>query len=365
MKYLESFSEFKTIHQDRNFNLIFESLYEYHLSIEERLILDREFGMINESWFDELKDKSRRGALKFKTKAGEILSELVKKSKEILDFVNSLSDKISTHLNSICPILTSKFQNYTMRSVGFSDFMKVLTKTLGKIKPEKLLETKKNSFEFVKYIRDGEMTTNLKTRLTDFFTNVLRKGTNEGLTSLENDFLFENEKSERKSFLQRLSEKIMSFPPFSWLPSFEKIIISKYTKIVELIDGFFYWLDTGTAKLMKSKFTIAITFIFSLLYAYFKYRIIKDTFKFSTWLGTEIGTIIDNQLPKESINQSLESLGENSGFDFMSILNQVKEGAKNIPYIGDILSVIDTLLIGIGVYLSVKPVLDKIPFQEI
>jgi hypothetical protein len=152
----------------------------------------------------------------------------------------------------------------------------------------------------------------------------------------------------------------MSFPPFSWLPSLEKIIIDKYTKLVESIDSFFYWLDTGIAKIMKSKFTVAITFMFSLLYAYFKYKIIKDTLKFSSWLGTEIVTILDNQLPKEAINQSIDNLGKSAGIDFMSIINKTKESAKSIPYIGDILSVIDMLLIAIGVYLSIKPALDKI-----
>ena len=37
-------------------------------------------------------------------------------------------------------------------------------------------------------------------------------GTNEGLSYLENEFLLEDNGEDKKPFLQRLGEKIMSFP---------------------------------------------------------------------------------------------------------------------------------------------------------
>lgn len=58
--------------------------------------------------------------------------------------------------------------------------------------------------------------------------------------------------------------------------------------------------------------------------------------------------------------QALSYVWQSCGFDPDEIANSVKNAVKKIPYIGDILSVLDTLVISLGVYLAVEPTLKRL-----
>lgn len=355
VKKYENFSIFDTIKtEDRNnFNLIFNSLYKYHLNLNEKNIIKLDYGLITESWFDDLVDKGKRGVLKIKSEAGQLLVDLATKAKEILDFAKQLANKIGQYIKEQFNGLLNIVKNKALKDVPF---LEVLTDFLNKKKQIKLKSYINNVGSLIQYIISGKFITDLIDRLSVLFSKVLNLGTNEGLYNMGNDFLFEeaDENNEKKSFLQRLGDKIKSFPPFNFIPKIEELMKKGISFLSGIIDKFFIWLEN---KKMFSTFSKGLSFLFQILEIYIHFKVVGKIEKFKELLNKSSGL---EDLTKMIQDKSLDQIWDIIGINGEEIVNKVKNSIKKIPYVGDFLSILDTLVIAIGSYLAIKPTLDKL-----
>jgi hypothetical protein len=339
----------------KNFNLIFVSLYNHHLSINEKKIIESDFGIINESWFSDLVDKGKRGVLSVKSAAGQILVDLAKKAKDILDFAKQLANKIGEYVKEQFSSLSSKVKNYAMKD---NEFSSILLEFIESKKLTKLKSAITSTAELLKYIASGQIISDLTTRLSECFSKALNLGTNEGFYTIDDRFLFEaEEQEEKKSFLQRLGEKIMTFPPFSWIPKIEEMMKKGISFLSKTIDRFFSWLLTGKDSLIGSRFVKSFNFLFQILQLYVYYKIIGQIEKFKDFLNQGSGL---EDLSDKIQDKSLDAVWNAVGINSEEIVSNVKNAVKKIPFVGDILSVLDSLVIAIGTYLAVEPTLKKL-----
>jgi hypothetical protein len=369
MKHLKTYtqynSDFPIIESNDvdNFNLIFSSMYNYHLSINERVVIESDFGIINESWYSELADKGKRGVLAVKTKAGELLVDLAKKAKDVLDFAKQLAGKIGEYIKGQFSGLSDKVKSYAMKDTGFGQ---VLLEFIEKKKIVKLKTYITVTVEILQYISSGRMITDLINRLSECFSKVLNLGTNEGLNYLESDFLneelfgfgkkkSEDEGGDKKPFLQRLGEKIMTFPPFSWIPKIEDMMKKGISFLANIIDRFFGWLMNGVDG--GSKFLKGFIFLFQMLEIYVYYKVVGKIEEFKAFLKKASGL---EDLTSQIKDKSLEQVWSTIGFNGAEIVSNVKKAIMKIPYVGDILSILDGLVVAIGTYLAVEPTIKRL-----
>ena len=339
-----------------NFNLIFTSLYNHHLSINEKMVIESDFGLITESWFSDLADKGKKGVLAVKSKAGELLVDLAKKAKDVLDFAKQLASKIGEYVKGQFSNLSDKVKNYAMKDGEFSTILLDFVNKKKQVKLKSVIDATSN---LLKYIVSGQMISDLITRLSECFSKVLNLGTNEGLYIIDNYFLFEaEEQEEKKSFLQRLGEKIMTFPPFSWIPKIEDMMKKGISALSNIVDKFFCWLTTGKESLMiGSRFTKSFNFLFNILELYVYYKVVGKIEKFKEFLNKASGfEELANQIQDKTLDQVWDTMGINGE----EIVSNVKNTIKKIPYVGDILSILDSLVIAIGTYLAIEPAIKKI-----
>jgi hypothetical protein len=352
--------------QDRcNFILIFESLYENHLTINEKNIINSNYGMINESWFSDLVDKGKRGVLKVTTDAGNLLVDLAKKAKDILNFAKTLASKIGEYVKTQFSGLLEKVKNYALKDAGF---VQPLIEFIENKNEKKLKYYISGVTNLVTYVVGGKFITDIVDKLSGLFSKVLETGTNEGLLYLDNEFLFENEKNDdddvKKSFLQRLGDKIKSFPPFSWLPNIEDIMKKGINYVGDMIDRFFGWLQQKTNESINlkktfasSRFGNALRFLFQILELYIQYKVLGSIEKFKSIFSNAAGL---EELTKGIQDKTLDQVWDKIGIGGEEIVNNVKNAAKKIPYVGTILAILDSLVVALGSYLAVEPVIKKI-----
>jgi len=239
-----------------------------------------------------------------------------------------------------------------------ADFGSVILDFLEKKKSTKLKTYVLDISGLLKYIISGQMITDLVTRLSEVFSKVLNLGTNEGMSYLQDEFLFEAEETEeKKSFLQRLGEKVMSFPPFSWIPKIEDLMRKGISAVGKIIDRFFSWITTGKDSILGSKFVKGINFIFQVLELFIHYKIAGKIDKFKELLSKASGL---EELTNQLKDTTMTEIWSKCGISPDEITNKVKEAIKKIPYVGDVLSILDSLVMSIGIYLSVEPILKKI-----
>ena len=342
----------------RNFLLIFNSLYESHLTLNERLTIESTFGMVNESWFSDLVEKGKRKVLKVKSEAGELLVNLATKAKDILDFAKQLAGQIGEYVKKQFEVLKEKIKGYALKSV---DFLKVLLEFFEKKKTEKLRNYVSGTADLIQYVASGKLISDIVTRLSEAFSKVFNLGTNEGISHLEDEFLFEaDDAGEKKSFLQRLGEKVMSMPPFSWIPKIDELMRKGISFLARVVDKFFGWLTTGKDSILGSRFAKSINFLFQILELYLLYKVSGNIEEFKKKLEKKSGLEDLNKAIDGEKEQALSYVWQSCGFDPDEIANSVKNAVKKIPYIGDILSVLDTLVISVGVYLAVEPTLKRL-----
>jgi hypothetical protein len=178
------------------------------------------------------------------------------------------------------------------------------------------------------------------------------------MSYLQDEFLFEAEETEeKKSFLQRLGEKVMSFPPFSWIPKIEDLMRKGISAVGKIIDRFFSWITTGKDSILGSKFVKGINFIFQVLELFIHYKIAGKIDKFKELLSKASGL---EELTNQLKDTTMTEIWSKCGISPDEITNKVKEAIKKIPYVGDVLSILDSLVMSIGIYLSVEPILKKI-----
>ena len=361
MRYLKTYENFSEINilegidsnDISNFTMIFNSLYESHLTINEKILIDSNYGMINESWFSDLVDKGKRGVLAVKSKAGELLVDLAKKAKDVLDFAKSLAGQIGNYVKTQFLSMEQKIKD---KAIKDTEFVGALLDFIKNKKLVKLTSYIKGAVELLNYITSGQIITDLVTRLSEIFSNVLNLGTNEGIDYLESDFLLENEESEKKSFLQRLGEKIMTYAPFNWVPKIEDLMRQGISKLSQIMDKFFYWLSTGKSGVV-SKFSKPFTFLFQILELYVFYKISGSIKKFKEYISKVSGL---DELTKSIQDKTMDEIWRNVGFNGDEIVKGIKAAAMKIPYVGTILNVLDTLVVSVGIYMVVKPTLDEL-----
>lgn len=342
-----------------NFALIFNSLYESHLSLNERQAIESGIGPIDESWFSDLVDKGKRKVLKVQSKAGELLVDLATKAKDILDFAKQLAGQIGNYVRSQFEKLKGRIKDSAMRD---QEFIQELMGFFKKKKADKLKFYVKYTTDLIRYILSGQLITDMVTRLSEAFSKVFNLGTNEGLSYLEDEFLFEADQGvEKKSFLKRLGEKVMSLPPFSWIPRIEELMKKGMTNLWKFIDRFLAWVTTGeTEEGARSRFDKGLYFMFQILELYLFYKISGKIEKFKEYLDKVSGLEGLKQMTDQLKDKSLSEVWQACGFNPDEIANNIKGAIKMVPYVGDIISVLDSLLVSLGVYLAVEPTLKKL-----
>jgi hypothetical protein len=373
LKTFESFSQFKFDNifesikiQDReNYILIFNSLYNNHLTINEKIIIESQYGLINENTFwGDLVDKGKRKVLKVATEAGNMLVDLAQKAKDVLDFGKMLANKIGEYVKSQFNTLLDKVKNYALKDTGF---VQPLIEFIEKKKQNKLKQSVGQIGKLITYIISGKFITDIINKLTGIFSKVLNMGTNEGLSYLENEFLLEDNGEDKKPFLQRLGEKIMSFPPFSWIPKIHDLLKKGIGFIADLVDRFFSWVqgkefggsiqEKYDGSYVKSDFSASFGFLFQILELYIYYKTIGKIEEYKKKLDKAVGfSELTDSIKDKSMDQVWGTIGINGG----EISNNIINSAKKVPYVGTILSILDMLVIALGSYLAIKPSIEKI-----
>lgn len=373
LKTFESFSQFKFDNifesiqiQDReNYILIFNSLYNNHLTINEKIIIESQYGLINENTFwGDLVDKGKRKVLKVATEAGNMLVDLAQKAKDVLDFGKMLANKIGEYVKSQFNTLLDKVKNYALKDTGF---VQPLIEFIEKKKQTKLKQSVGQIGKLITYIISGKFITDIINKLTGIFSKVLNMGTNEGLFYLENEFLLEDNGEDEKSFLQRLGEKIMSFPPFSWIPKIHDLLKKGISFIADLVDRFFSWVqgkefggsvqEKYDGSYVRSDFSASFGFLFQILELYIYYKTIGKIEEYKKKLDKAVGfSELTDSIKDKSMDQVWSTIGINGGEIASGIIN----AAKKVPYVGTILSILDMLVIALGSYLAIEPTIKKI-----
>lgn len=366
MEYIKSYeffnkekNTFEILLEDKsNFNIIFNTMYNYHLSINEKMIIENEYGLITEEFdisFSKLADKAKRGVLKVQTAAQKIIVDLAAKAKDVLDWAKQLAKTIGDYAKTQFTKLLEGCKNKVLAEAPFID---ILLKFIN-AKHDKFLKqyiTKINNL--VKYIIGGQMFTDLFNKLSKLFSSILQGGNNEGLYNMENDFLFESDGEEKKSFLERIGEKLKTYPPFSWIPKLDEFVTKGITYVGGLVDKFFGWLQSdniseaidltrGKREFGESYFGKGIMFLFQILELFIIYKI-KG--KIDSTLGI---TDFVNSVKDSSILDVWNAIGINPK-------ELIKSSISQIPYIGQIQTLIDYISTGLGVYLAIKPTFDKL-----
>ena len=384
-KTFSQFDIFESISiQDRdNYILIFDSLYNNHLTINEKMMIENQYGIINESWFSDLVDMGKRGVLLAKTKAGELLIDLAKKAKDAFDFAKQLATKITDYLKTSFPNITEKIKSKVLSN---NEFLKSLTELLDKKDSTSLKRGLKSVVDLSKFILGGGFFEKMLTRISECISKVLNFGTNEGMSYLDIEFLNENtDDVEKKPFLVRLGEAIMKIPPFSWIPKIEELIKKGISWVAKLIDRFFRWVQYGEEiktneeidlvrqnskeyeSFKKGTYGRGIYFIFQILELYVFYEIngrigwmkklINPTQKFEINPGDEMGV---EAWSNEVKDKAMEVVFKYIGMNPLDIISKAKNVVKSIPYVGDFISILDMLFLSLGVYLALEPTIKKI-----
>ncbi len=372
MKHLKTFESFSynsifesiQIQDRKNYILIFNSLYNSHLNINEKNIINSNYGMINESWFGDLVDKGKRKVLKVATEAGNMLADLAQKAKDVLDFSKMLANKIGEYVKGQFNTLLDKVKNYALKDTGF---VQPLIEFIEKKKQTKLKQSVGQIGKLITYITSGKFITDIINKLTGIFSKVLNMGTNEGLSYLENEFLLEDNGEDKKPFLQRLGEKIMSFPPFSWIPKIHDLLKKGISFIADLVDRFFSWVqgkefggsvqEKYDGSYVKSDFSSSFGFLFQILELYIYYKTIGKIEEYKKKLDKAVGF---SELTDSIKDKSMDQVWSTIGINGAEIANNIISAAKKIPYVGTILSILDMLVIALGSYLAIEPTIKKI-----
>lgn len=367
---MKTYSEFILIgvfesidrNDNSNFIEIFNSIYEYHLTKSERTLLNEFNYSLNESWFSDLKDKSERGVLKIRSQAGELLTQVAQKAKDVLNFVKMIATQIK---DAVVNMIKNSVNTFKSKIIPQPELLSLISEYMTK-KGDNLKKWLSGAGELIKFVM-VDLPVKLFNKLINFLKGVFSKGSNEGFNYFCNDFLNEGNEVEEKSFLQKLGDKIASFPPFSWIPKMEEMVKYGLYKVKQFIEKFFVWIDKDDAVTEaidlfrdKSKFTRGIAFLFDLLEIYIIY-------KFNEKIGNKIEAFKKSlkdgdisQYLEEIKNKPMDEIFQKIGFSPEQIINSVKSIAEKIPYVSDILSILKNLALAIGVYQVIQPTLAKI-----
>lgn len=365
----ETYQIFESIQiEDRNnFLNIFNSIYEYHLTDFEKTLIDNYNFRLNESWFSDLKDKAEKGVLKIKSKSGELLTSLAQKAKDILDFVKQLATQIK---DAVSNMFNDSLKTIKSKIIPKPELLTLITEYMNK-KGDILKKWLEGAGTLIKFVFT-ELPVKLFNKLINFFKGVFNKGTNEGFDYFCNEFLNEENDNgaEKKSFLQKLGDKIGSLPPFSWIPKIEEMIKYGLYSIRGFIEKFFVWLDkddivTETIDLFRerSKFTRGLAFLFDILEIYIIYvyneKIGKKLKELQDAIKNGEQSIIQ-KFKDEIKNVALDEIYTKIGISPQDVINKVLDVVKKIPYISDILAILNNLALCVGIYQTIQPTLAKI-----
>jgi len=343
---------------------IFNSIYEFHLTDFEKTLLNEFDYSLNESWFDDLKDKATKGVLKIKSQAGELLTSVAKKAKDIVDFVKLIATQIR---DAVSGLIKNSVSTFKSKIIPKPELLVLITDYMNR-KGDNLKKWVDGAGTILKFVLT-ELPVKLFNKLINFFKNVFSKGTNEGFNYFCNDFLNEGDETEKKSFLQRLGDKIQSLPPFSWIPKMEDMIKQGLYAVEEFIRKFFIWIDkedeekvTEAVDLLKEtdRFVRGLRFLFDMLEIYVIY-------KFNEKIGNKLKEF-QEAMKKGDIstfthdikNKTLDEIYGKIGIDPKSVVDKIKGIAQKIPYISDILAILENLALCIGIYQTIQPTLAKI-----
>jgi hypothetical protein len=374
----------------RNFRIIFDSLYLHHLSLNERYLIENELEIINEeilglfkkkkkeneeegeekeSLFSKLYDKAKRGALKISSAAEGILNTVVQKAKDLLDFGKKIAFIIGDYIKEN---LLSKIKSYALKEFPFAE---VLVDFLDK---EKQLKAKTlQTISFVKFL-GVDFIPNLTNRLTSLFSKVLKTGTNEGFQYLENDFLLENnEDGDKKSFLQRLISKVMSYPPFTWINELGNIVEKGINFIAQKIIDFFSWLqgkdiksEKGEVVLKKTamdgkyevtEYVKSISFLLQILKLYSLHKTKEFTKNLDQVKdkSDKITNLYKDGLEEIGAKKVLNVLTL-SDLEPEKIMIAAKNASKYVPFVGPLIEILDILVKSVGLFLAIEPIMKKV-----
>jgi hypothetical protein len=367
----------------KKFMEIFESLYYYHLNTNQRMVIESEFGVINEeflwgkkkdksenkdndkesdkeeSWFSKLYDKASRGVLKLRTEAEKLIDDLVEKTKDVFKFSQNLVNTITSYIKKF---IFSKIKGYAFKD---EPFLEHLFEYLDNKKDNVLKRSIKSVFNLLKYL-SGKFFIDFGERLVSLISSTLKK--KEVVESLDysNYLINENENAEgptKKTFLERLIDKIMKNPPFSFIPKIGDLVNKGIDFIMDILDRFFSWVqgkkfggdvnEKYTGDYPRSDFVSGISFLLDIGKLYTIFITKKYVGKFDDVKKIDAKIEEYKSKPASSIFQAL-------GFSPADLIKKVKDLSKNIPIAGQIVSILDYLIKAIGVYIAAEPIIKKL-----
>lgn len=254
-----------------NFRIIFEGL----LTVEERIILEDQWGPLNESLWSDFVGFVEDGKLKIKTKADEVLADLGEKAKKLVDFTKIVGEQMGKSLGELIKNRMKECENLVRKQMGA---LNVIVEKIEKTSKKYLRKYVESLGKLLKYVLGGQMIEDLVEKIKNIISKVFAENPNESLYVVDNHDLILEDEGERKRFLQRIRDRIMQYPPFSWLPDFEDLIKKGMEFVKKLFNKFFSWLS-GQNSLLND-FGMAFQFLFGLLESYILFRIVGSLEKF-------------------------------------------------------------------------------------
>ena len=123
--------------------------------------------------------------------------------------------------------------------------------------------------------------------------------------------------------------------------------------LAQIIDRFFGWLEGRRL----SSFGKSFYFLFQILELFIHYKVIGSIEKFKDFISKGTGF---EELANKIKDKTLDQVWSMVGINGTEIIGNIKNSAKKIPYVGDILTILDSLVIALGSYLAIKPALEKL-----
>lgn len=375
IEYFESHLE-KDYSDDRALFTTFMSIiYENYLNVDEINEIKRRT-LITESIWGDLYDKAKRNVLKVVNKAHDIFTEMAEKAGKLVDFVKKLSESFvgmfTKQLKSTPELIKKSIINKA------PVFIKIVSEWLSSKKPKFIKDGVTGAARLYKFIY-ADFPIRLANKISSLFTTVFKKeGTNEGLQSLD-IYLITEDREEKKSFLERMKEKILSYPPFSFFPKVTDLANKGLDYIGKILDKFFGWVDSKTEikneavnlerPYSSSKFGKGIKFLIVIgsLYLMYNLSVVKskknDEFKNKILSSTEVDDIA-SEYKNKTIDYFLDITGIGSISSFLSsafskIIDTATDWVDITLTGGATKETLKTLTTIIGTYLALKPQFDR------
>ncbi len=311
---IKRFNEYKN--DNDNYKLLYNTLYEFSKQ------------NINE---ESIWTRIKNTAIKTTTAAGDMLVNIANKAKDLLDFAKQIASQIGNYVKTQFWKIIENVKIHILKDnkgvKAITDYIKTRKGeainnegvNLGKSKDRtiKAINQIKYLLQYIKndFIKD------LTNKLVELFNNVFKS------EKLDENILYE----DKESFLQKISNKIMSMEPFSWIPNPTVLLTKSIFAIRDLFVKFFVYVSNKNGK----GISYGLDFLFSMFHAYLKVKL------------NDVVASVEDFTKNFSLSKLLDEVTptEVTGF-----IDNIKNGIKNIPYVGDLIGIMNNLAAVLSMY---------------